>query len=222
MSRPMVWVLCGVLGLIPLTMVHGQTTVHYDFEDGRMRGTAVPMKVPPKILTDQGNTFMQITGSAGDRHSIPTSKPEKNRSTVWMTAPYANMPMLSSATMHHTYRADLRFHDNTGSDGSVFELFQDGPQTGGYATKDGQGPVVRFFRTNRRDTVSAEYANNTKSTRVDLGTIPAGTWHQYKVVAVWSHDPQVGHLAIYLDGKQKLLVTGRDVNWARPRIACRR
>ena len=60
-----------MLGSLSLAAVHGQTTVHYDFEDGRMRGTAVPMKVPPKMLTEGGNTFMRITGSRGDCQASP-------------------------------------------------------------------------------------------------------------------------------------------------------
>ena len=119
---------------------------------------------------------------------------------------------MTSANMRQTYSVDMRFHGNTGTDGKVLSLFQDGPETGGYGTKDGQGGVFNFRRNNGRVTAYALYANNTKDTWVDLGPVPAGTWHTYKIVAVWSHDPTVGRIEVYLDGHRKMLVTGRDVN----------
>ena len=36
--------------------------------------------------------------------------------------------------------------------------------------------------------------------------------HTYTVVAVWSHHPHEGRIAIYFDGHLKMQVTGRDVN----------
>ena len=140
-------------------------------------GTPVPMKVPPKMITEGEKTFMRITGSAGDCSAIPSHLcPLKNRSTVWLTSHYANMPLLTNANMRMTYTMDLRFHGNTGTDGKVMSLFQDGPQTGGYGTKDGQGGVVNLRRHNGRMTAYAMYANNTKS-----------TW--------WTWVPPGGHLA---------------------------
>jgi hypothetical protein len=41
--------------LVPLASVHGQTTVNYNFEDGVLRGDPTSMKVPPKIITENGN-----------------------------------------------------------------------------------------------------------------------------------------------------------------------
>jgi Polysaccharide lyase len=205
-------VLMGAAWLAPLAAAHAQTTVNYNFEDGVLRGTPTQMKVPPKILTETGKKFMRITGSTGDCQSIPSNLcPPKNRSTVWMTAKYSSMPLLSSANMRQTYSADIRFHDNTGSDGSVFELFQDGPETGGYGTPDGQGPVVRFRRVNGKVSFISLYANETKSTQVER-VVPAGSWHNYKVVAVWSHDPAVGRLEFYFDNVKIMTVSGRDVN----------
>jgi Polysaccharide lyase len=119
---------------------------------------------------------------------------------------------LSSTNMRQTYSAKLRFHDNTGSDGVVLELFQDGPQTGGYGTHDGQGPVFICWRDNGCVKCRANYANETKATVVDLGFIPAGTWHTFRVNAMWSHDPSKGRIEVYLDGSRRLLVTGRDSN----------
>ena len=59
--------------LVPLASVHGQTTVNYNFEDGVVRGSPTSMKVPPKIITENGNKFMRITGSKGDCQALPSS-----------------------------------------------------------------------------------------------------------------------------------------------------
>jgi hypothetical protein len=199
--------------LVPLASVQAQTTVNYNFEDGVMRGTPTQMKVPPKILTENGDKFMRITGSTGDCQAVPSNLcPPRNRSTVWFTSSYSNMPLITSANMRQTYSADIRFHDDTGTDGVVFELFQDGPQTGGYGTRDGQGPVVIFWRKDGRVAGRANYANETKFSNFDLGKVPAGTWHNYMVKAVWSHNPSEGRIDIYFDGKLKMKVTGRDAN----------
>jgi hypothetical protein len=200
--------------LVPPASVHAQTTVNYNFEDGVMRGSATSMKVPPKILTENGNKFMRITGSSGDCQSIPSSLcPPKNRSTVRFTTSFNNMPVISSSNMRQTYSARIRFHDNTGSDGTVFELFQaqEGGPDGGYGTSDGQGPVVRMQRRDGKVYFMSLYANETKVTQVSR-TVPAGSWHTYKVVAVWSHDSAVGRLEYFLDDTKVMTVSGRDVN----------
>ena len=108
--------LLGALCLLPVTPAQAQTTVNYSFEDNLLRGDPTTMKVPPKILTENGNHFMRITGSSSDKESIPASHPERNRSTVTFTSKYSSMPLLSSTTMRQTYSAKLRFHGNTGSD----------------------------------------------------------------------------------------------------------
>jgi Polysaccharide lyase len=207
-------VLMGALWLIPLASVHGQTTVHYNFEDGILRGDPTKMQVPPKILTENGNEFTRITGSAGDKESIPSSHPNRNRSTVQFTSSYSSMPLISDANMRQTYSAKIRFHDNTGTDGVVFELFQYAPggESGGYGTRNGTGPVIICWRKDGRVQCRANYANETKADTVDLGAIPAGTWHTYMVKAVWSHNPSAGRIEIYLDGTLKKRITGRDVN----------
>jgi len=199
--------------LVPLASVHAQTTVNYNFEDGVMRGSPTSMKVPPKIITENGNKFMRITGSTGDCQSVPSSLcPPRNRSTVWFTSNYNSMPVITSGNMRQTYSSDIRFHDNTGTDGVVFELFQSAPGGESYGTRNGTGPVVIFWRTNGRVAGRANYANETKYSNFDLGVVPAGTWHNYMVKAVWSHDPSEGRIEIYFDGKLKMRVTGRDVN----------
>jgi hypothetical protein len=204
--------LLGALCLLPLAPAQAQTHVNYPFEDGLLRGDPTAMKVPPKILTENANRFMRITGSSSDKESIPASRPARNRSTVTLTSKYSSMPLLSSTTMRQSYSAKLRFHDNTGSDGSVFELFQDGPQTGGYGTRDGQGPVFLCWRNNGQVSCRANYANETKWNVVNLGRIAAGTWNTFTVNAVWSHNASQGRIEFYLNGTRRLLVTGRDSN----------
>jgi hypothetical protein len=207
--------LMGAAWLVPPAPVQAQTTVNYNFEDGVMRGTPTPMKVPPKILTESGNKFMRITGSTGDCHAIPSNLcPQRNRSTVWFTSPYSSMPLLSSANMRQTYSAKVRFHDTSGKGGTILSLFQDAPNNGGYGTRDGQGAAITMWRNNGSDQVAgrANYANETKWNNFDFGTVRPGQWHTIKIVAVWSHDPKVGRIEVYFDGQRKLLVTGRDSN----------
>jgi Polysaccharide lyase len=205
--------LMGATWLAPLTAVHAQTTVNYTFEDGVVRGDPTSMKVPPKIVTENGNKYMRITGSAGDHDSIPAKYPDKNRSTVTMTSGYSSMPVLSDANRRQTYSADIRFHDDTGSDGYVFELFQaqEGGPDGGYGTHDGQGPAARFIVKKGRVFFETRYQNETKVDQYDLG-VSATSWHTYTLKAVWSHSASVGRFDVYVDGKLKKTITGRDVN----------
>jgi len=208
------WVnrLSGWLVFLLFPVVATATTI--TFEDGSCHcNGATSMAVPPKILSEGGNHFLRITGSAGDDDGLPQGMvDEKNRSTVNFTKPSYSMPFLTAANAAQSYQAKMRFWDNSGTDGSVFELFQDGPEKGGYGTKDGQGPVVRFFRSNGRVWGVANYANETKWDKFDLGTIPAGSWHTYGVHAVWSHVPSQGRIEILLDGVVRKRITGRDSN----------
>jgi Polysaccharide lyase len=193
--------------------VQAQVSVNYDFEDGVMRGNPTSMKVPPKILEDNGYKFMRITGSTGDCEAIPGDLcPPRNRSTVVFTTGFGSMSLISDSNRRQTYSADIRFHDDTGSDGNVFSLFQDGPQTGGYGTRDGQDPVVIFWRDNGKVQGRANKANETDWDKFDLGTVHSGEWHNYMVKAVWSHDTSEGRIEIYFDGHLKMTVTGRDSN----------
>ena len=145
--RRVVWRLCGsAMVLVAWTVVHAQPTIHHTFDDGVLRGTPTKMQVAPKILTEDGESFMRITGSPGDKQAIPSTYPHRNRSTVAFTPHFSNMPLLTPANMRQTYSADLRFQEEGGSNGVVFELFQAGQRLGGYGTKDGQGPVVIFWR----------------------------------------------------------------------------
>ena len=53
--------LLGALCLLPFAPAQAQTTVNYSFEDGLLRGDPTAMKVPPKILTENGDHFIRIT-----------------------------------------------------------------------------------------------------------------------------------------------------------------
>jgi hypothetical protein len=204
--------LLGAGWLGPLASAQAQTTVNYNFEDGVVRGTPTQMQVPPKILTENGNKFMRITGSAGDKQAIPDKYPNRNRSQVKFTSHYPNMPLITSANMRQTYSFDMRFKDDAGNDGMVFELFQDGTIPETYGARNGTGPVVSMWRKDGRVWGRAWYANSTKFTNFDLGPVRSGQWHTYKVVAVWSHTPSQGRIEFFFDGVRKLLVTGRDSN----------
>lgn len=199
--------------LVPLAAVHAQTTVNEDFEDGQYKGSASSMKVPPKILTENGNKFLRITGSKSDCQAVPSSKcPPRNRSTVTFTSHFNSMPLLTSTNMRQTYSAKLRTDTNTPY-GSLFELFQaqEGGPDGGYGTQDGQGPAARFIVKNGRVLFETQYQNSTKVDQYDLG-VSARSWHTYTLKAVWSHDPSLGRFDVYLDGNLKKTIKGRDVN----------
>jgi hypothetical protein len=212
--------MCAVW-LGPLASVHAQTTVNYNFEDGVKRGRPTSMRVPPKIITENGNEFMRITGSASDCQSVPSDLcPPRNRSTVTFTSHYSKMPLITSANMRQTYSADIRVQAKCpesdpppwGNGCSIFEFFQAGDiKTGGYGTHDGTGPSARFMNRNGNMVFENRYNNETKITVIELNT-KANAWHNYKLVAVWSHDPDVSKLEVYVDNKRKGVISGHDVN----------
>jgi Polysaccharide lyase len=203
-----------LLSLLSASVLAESAMLSLDFEDGQMpSGHQTQMAVPPKLVTEGDNTFLRITGSPSDKESIPSGYPDRNRSTVEFTSPAPNMPLLNDSNERQTYSAKIRFKDNSGTDGVVLELFQDGPAaSAAYGSRDGKGPVVICWRTDGHVWCRANYANETKWDTVDLGYIPAGSWHTYRVKAVWSHDPSEGRIEISLDGVLKRKITGRDVN----------
>jgi cell division septation protein DedD len=200
--------------LFPISSAQAQVTVDYNFEDGVLRGNPTSMKVPPEILTENGNKFMRITGSAGDKESIPASQPNRNRSTVRFLSHQDSMPLISDSNRRQTYSADIRLYNNA-YDAVAFELFQSSPSGPGegYGTLSGYGPVFIMWRkSNGHVVMRHNYSNETKYDPVDVGYIAPGTWHTYTVKAVWSHDPSVGSLEFYVDGTLKKKITGRDSN----------
>lgn len=209
----------------PRASVYAQTVVHEDFQDGKYSGHADSMKVPPKIMEENGNKFLRITGSPGDCTAIPSDlcAAGRNRSSVRWTSHYSQMPLVTSANMRQTYSARVRFvttTGKTGSDGKFFSLSVYAPGGDTYGASNGTGPNLSLWRgpidlmkTQPKGSVGgyAPYANETKATYFQLGPVAQGTWHTYKVKAVWSHDPSVGRLDIYLDGVLKKTIAGRDV-----------
>jgi Polysaccharide lyase len=205
--------MCAVL-LVPLASAHAQSVVHEDFEDGTYSGSRTSMRVPPRIMEENGNKFLRITGSPGDKQSIPAQYPNRNRSTVKVTSSYGSMPIITSANMRQTYSARLRIGANCSSSKgcSVFEMYQGAPGgEGSYGTHNGTGPSARFKVKNGRSVFETRYRNETRIDVYDLG-VSAGSWHTYTLKAVWSHSPSQGRFDIYVDGQLKRTISGRDVN----------
>lgn len=191
--------------------------VNEDFEDGQYSGTATKMEVPPKIVEEDGNRFLRITGSGEDKESIPSQYPNRNRSTIFFTSPPKSMPVLNDSNRRQTYSADLRVTpDNMTAPSfhaSIFELYQwaDG-ETETYGQRNGIGPTARFLWTNPNGGVFDNYYNNeTERDRYRFSATP-GKWHRYTANAVWSNDPNVGRIEIYLDGKLLNVFTGKPTN----------
>ncbi len=79
----------------------------------------------------------------------------------------------------------------------VVKLNSAGQRLGGYGTRDGQGPVFICWRNGTNVGCRANYANETKFSTVNVGSMPAGSWHNFTVKAVWSHNPSVGRIELY-------------------------
>jgi hypothetical protein len=209
------WLIIGLgCACVPSAAAHAQSVVHEDFEDGTYSGSRTSMRVPPRIMEENGNTFLRITGSPGDKQSIPAQYPHRTRSTVTVTSSYGSMPTITSANMRQTYSysARLRIGAHCPKGCSVFELYQGAPGgEGSYGTPNGTGPSARFKVNNGRSQFETRYRNESKIDVYDLG-VSAGSWHTYTLEAVWSHSPSLGRFNIYVDGQLKRTIAGRDVN----------
>jgi hypothetical protein len=216
--------MCAVwLGLS--TPAHAQTVVNENFEDGQYSAVKTAMKVPPKILEEQGNKFLRITGSAGDCSSVPKDLCDagRNRSYLTWTSHYTQMPLRTDANMRQTYSMRARFTTtpgSTGSDGKFWELYVFAPGGETYGQKNGTGPNFVLWRGPvgvRQSTAKgavegyAPFDNERQFTFFPLGSVSQGTWHTYKLDAVWSHNPSVGRMDIYIDGQLKRTISGRDI-----------
>ena len=190
----------------------GRAEVHEPFTDGTYYGQPTDMQVKPKIMTEDGRTFLRITGSSGDKHAIPAAFPARTRSTIWFTSHFRAMPLLAPHNLKQTYRADLRIGPTCPNGCSVFEMFQDAPEgTGAYGSQNGSGPSARFIVVNGRMKFETRYNNEHKVDVYDLG-VAADQWHTYELVAVWSHAPRVGRFDVSVDGRHRHTIRGRDVN----------
>lgn len=181
------------------------TEVHYDFADGLVRGNPAKMRIPPEILHDpDGSHFMRIYGHESDRDNIPAEYSNRNRSTVEFTS--FDQPEITTDNYRQRYIAQLRFHDDEGSDGVVFELFQNAKPIGGYGTPDSRGPVVIIWRRDGVVQGRANYDSESRSTNWTWGKIPAGEWHTFKFQCRWSHDPKVGMISVFKDDVLKIRI----------------
>jgi Malectin domain len=210
--------------LVPLASVHAQTTVNYNFEDGVVRGIPSKMQVPPKIITENGNKFMRITGSAGDKGAIPAAATNRNRSLVELTPKPVNMPVITSENRRQTYSVDMRWTDPVPSNACsdvckgrarvvTLQLYQhaDG-ESESYGSHNGIGPAVRFLQYgDGRTAVEHLWNNENASERVPLGR-PGNGWHNYKIVAEWQLNGGPGRLEIYYDGVLKKVWSGTNIN----------
>ena len=154
------------------------------FEDGQMAGHPTRMAVPPQIITEGGRSFMRITASSSDRQAIPDDYEDRSRATV----AYASGPVNT---------ARVRFHASTR--GIFFELFQRGGRTGGYGTKDGQGPVYICWVDGGRVGCRGNYVvgGQLKFHTVQLGSMRDGQFHTF---------------TLRRNGGSELMVDGRVVH----------
>lgn len=210
-------VLLGCLGFWSVASAQSgcQTTVHWNFEDGQLRGTNTSMAVKPKILTESnGNKFMRITGSATDKQAIPASLTDRNRSMVRFTCQHTSMPLITDANRRQTYSFRMRFQSIQATTGVVaLQLYQAGTKGESYGARNGTGPVVSMYRrTSGGDHGRFAYDNETKFSVFNLGNTPIGQWNDYKVIATWSHLAGQGRIEFLKNGVRVLLVTGRGSN----------
>jgi hypothetical protein len=205
--------LMGLL-LVATVPAHGQgrVTLDLDFEDGQVPTLQTSMEVPPQILSEGGDAFLRITGSPGDRDSIPASAPDANRSTVWVTAAYYNMPRLTDANRSQVYEADIRLWDAHGNDGAVLEWFQDGQGDESYGEHNGIGPAARFLVLDGRVIFLHCWDDERACASKDLGPVPVGDWRRYRLRAVWSDDPDEARLEVSIDGRVRYTGTGVPTN----------
>jgi hypothetical protein len=192
-----------------------QSTAHVTFEDGQIHGHPVPMQVKPVVLTEGANHFLRITGSVDDCSHMPDHMcPPRNRSTIAFTSQFSQMPVITSSNMRQTYGVDLRYHASSpGWDGVNVELFQGQPGgEGGYGNVNGTGPVIIMGRDGSTLWGRANYNNEQSFTNMAPTSLRAGSWIRVRIEAVWSHDPKIGQLSIYVNDARRLHVTGRDVN----------
>lgn len=215
--------MCAVL-LVPLASAHAATTVvNEDFEDGQYRGVKNSMAVPPKIMTANGNKFLRITGSSSDKDSLSYCGgdcPNRNRSTISFTKEAS----LSNLPTRWTYSADIRILNLNSKATEVNPISVTVNTSGGYC-----GNRIQVFGPDSIYTskLPGHYYFDRRlqpykgSFNVDLGAYNISQWHTFKIVAVFSKDPRVGRINIYIDGKLKKTWTGNThptCGWLTPEV----
>jgi hypothetical protein len=203
--------MCAVL-LVPLASAQAQSVVNEDFEDGQYSGNATSMQVPPKIMDEGGNNFLRITASSGDKSSIPSSIPQRTRSTIQFTTTSTKMPLITDANRRQTYSADIRVRMNNANAGaSIFEMYQFATgDSESYGEPNGTGPAARFLWEKGNHLIfEHRYDNERKIDKYDFGALTSGRWYNVQLKAVWSADPSVGRFEVYLDGNRRFTITGK-------------
>ena len=216
--------LLGAVLLVPLASAHAATTVvNEDFEDGLYTGVKDSMAVPPKIMEEGGNKFLRITGSSSDRDHMGYCGgdcPNRNRSTISFTKEAS----LSNLPTRWTYRADIRFVKLNPKATGVNPISVTVNNSAGYC-----GNRIQVFGPDSINTskLPGHYYFDRRlhgapgSFNVDLGAYNIFQWHTFKIDAVFSKDPQVGRINIYIDGKLKKAWTGNThptCGWYTPEV----
>jgi len=202
----------------------GQVTLSRNFQDkvlpNRPYDSAFVAKTKPQILTENGNSFLRITGAYGDNSNVTpdAAHAKRVRSTLFMTETSTKMPVLTDDNKTQYYSADIRFNDNldpsTVVDNNFMELYQYADsESETYGAKNGIGPTARFSReSNGHVYFENNYANETKQKKVDLGYYAPGEFNNFGLKAVWSNDPNEALFEVYVNGELKQTLTGLPSN----------
>jgi len=209
-SRVACLALMGAVWLVPLASAHAATIVNEDFEDGQYTGKKSSMKVPPKIMEENGNKFLRITGSSSDKDGLGYCNgdcPNRNRSSIDFTQEVS----LSNLPKNWTYSADIRILNLNPKALEVNPIAVNVNTSAGYC-----GNRIQVFGPNSSYTsklpghyyFDRRLKPSTGSFNVDLGAYNISQWHTVKIDAVFSTDPKVGRMNISIDGKLKKTWTG--------------
>lgn len=197
----------------------------HDFEDGVFDLDRNPNSlVPTRIDTDpDGNSYLRIEANYGDQDWIPSRFEDRVRSFVWATERHHNMDPLTEDNALQSYSADIRFHGYDGARGPVrnqfFELFQTSSTNpeNSYGDKSGDtGPNIRFTHledgTVRVSYTTKDASNTTVWNSEVLGTFQNDTFYNFRIDAVWSHDPAEGRYDVYVDDELRLTIENIATN----------
>ena len=193
----------------------GRNHILYDFEVDRQPIPAhkfTKPKVKPRLVTEDGNTFLRMYGSIEDKFPVDPWKVTTSRTTVGASVIRSQLPDYSELTKAQYYSAHIRAdkdHYDKGS-ASIFELFQSGYRapygSGGF---DSKGPVARFLISKDKLVFFVNYDETTKQNIYTHGKWDPNHWYHLEIYAVWSHDPNEGLIEAYVDGKLLARFSGR-------------
>jgi parallel beta-helix repeat protein len=213
---PSVLLVMVLVGWPVLAAAQAITTFYHDFEDGQTHVVSrTTMAIKPAVVTEGSQKFLRLTHSTNNCDSTPDgSCPPGGRTEVFFTSGQASMPLISAAPgQSWTYEMDIRFSSDAGMNAEAMQLFMDGTENECYGCQNGTGPVFRLWRgqTTGTNLTFMHWTKNETSLASAVRTVLAGTWHTYKVVVIWSHDPSIGRLEAFFDGARVLNVSGVTV-----------